>query len=238
MLWRTNNRLFRCLLCQQHFSSQRRTICSDCWFTLPWLENSCSRCALPALKNETYCKICSQHNSNPFQTQSIFSFSYVFPINQLLKLWKFQGHIRYTHLFTEALLSRIEQQTNYRLPKAIMPVPISRQRYQKRGFNQAYILSKKLARQLNIAHLHNMIGAVAQSKQQASLNASERAIHRQHSFFIQRHISIPKHIALVDDIMTTGHTLHHLASLLYDCGARQIDYWGVARVIKTKHYSA
>jgi len=226
--------LYRCLTCNQYYRGDER-ICKLCQTHLPWLKDACIRCAMP-LNKQSYrlCYDCRHDPNHCLAKKSVFCFEYLRPIDHMIKAWKFNGNLLYERFFSDALINRIKQTKLEKLPDAIMSVPISKKRCQERGFNQAMQLSKRIAKQFKINRLDDIIKCSNQKAHQSLLNARDRKQHLSNTFFIKKAKQLPKHIALIDDVMTTGSTLNAMAKLLKQHDVNRVDYWGIARVNKKR----
>jgi ComF family protein len=151
----------------------------------------------------------------------------------MIKAWKFDGSIINKNLFADCLLDAIRKNcARDDLPEGLIAVPISKKRCQERGFNQALQLCKQLSKHLKIKRYDGVLGCRFQQQHQASLSAEERKQHLRDTFYIRRTIKLPKHMAIIDDVMTTGSTLQTIAKLLLENGVEKIEFWGIAKVSK------
>ncbi len=115
-------------------------------------------------------------------------------------------------------------------PQCLIPVPMHPQRIRHRGFNQAAILTKLLAKKLQLPCHINSCKKIINTAQQASLDGKQRQKNLRHSFKAKK---LPyQHVALVDDLLTTGATANELAFTLKKAGVQQVDIWCCARTIK------
>lgn len=229
MYLRTFFHLYRCLCCQQHYQGKNR-ICTICWNKLPWLKHACRQCALEIKYGTILCHQCQYSAVRCLANRSVFAFHYQEPINQMIKAWKFEGGLIYEKFLGQCLIDTIANNTHETLPEAVIAVPISKKRCQERGFNQAIQLSKLLSNHFKIPRYDHVLGCHFQKTHQAMLSAQERAHNLQNIFYLKKTIPLLKHIALVDDVMTTGSTLNAIASLLLEHGVETVDFWGIARV--------
>jgi ComF family protein len=99
------------------------------------------------------------------------------------------------------------------VPDAILPVPLHRRRLRNRGFNQALEIAKPIAKKLNIPLITNTLIRSRYTQAQTKLNARNRRSNLRNSFRYQPTIPY-KNIAVVDDVMTTGTTLHEITKTL------------------------
>lgn len=106
-------------------------------------------------------------------------------------------------------------------------MPLHRARLRRRGYDQALELARPLARGLGLP-LCDGLHRVRATAPQSELDARARRRNLRHAFAVQA--PLPPHVALVDDVMTTGATLHAAAQALRRAGVGRIDAWVVARV--------
>lgn len=111
-------------------------------------------------------------------------------------------------------------------PDALLAVPADGVRARQRGLEHAEWLTRQLAGQLALPMV------VAQrrrgsSQAQRGLSRSARLRNLRGSFVIDG--PLPPHVALVDDVMTTGATIEQLACCCLRAGARRVDAWVMAR---------
>lgn len=130
--------------------------------------------------------------------------------------------------------SRRPQRTPWKrgAPSVIMPVPLSAARLRERGYNQAWLLARRLAGQLGLPAWHDALVRRKDTPRLMTLDADERLRHIRHAFAISpRHRPLlqGRHVAVVDDVLTTGATLNEIANTLWEAGAREVSVWVAAR---------
>lgn len=201
-------------------------LCQYCWQNLPWqATNLCRLCHLRPIS--TYCFICGdcQQQDLPhrrMQTACV----YTGLIKKMIGALKFGETLAYRQTLAELLLATLDQND---LPDAILPVPLHWRRLRQRGFNQAIEIAKPIARQLKLPLLRTNIKRITDTAPQTqthSLRARQGNI--QHAFAPKQPISY-RHVALLDDVITTGATVHAVANCLQRMGVESIQIWGVAR---------
>ena len=146
-----------------------------------------------------------------------------------LQRWKFQQDYGAGELLQQqfaAVLTQYKAQC-YQLPDAIVYVPMHRARQRKRGFNQAELLAQTAAKVLDIPLLP-LLQRTGRQQAQVGLSRKQRQRNLRHSFSLSANISLPAHLALVDDVVTTGATANEICRLLRRHGVRQISLWTVA----------
>jgi len=111
----------------------------------------------------------------------------------------------------------------------IVPVPLHRSRLRQRGYNQALELARPLAARLGVPLAHDVLVRSRDTSAQTELDRAARRRNVRGAFHLREAIVLPDHVALFDDVMTTGATLAECARLLKRAGVRRVDAWALAR---------
>ena len=118
-------------------------------------------------------------------------------------------------------------------PDCLLPVPMARKRLRERGFNQALMVARWLSAALDIPHNEHLLLRPHETVAQQDLDARTRKRNLLNAFALAPGTQVAgQHLALVDDVLTTGATAHALARLLVAAGARQVDVYCLARTPK------
>lgn len=213
----------RCLLCGER-GANSRDLCANCAKGLPWNNSACLRCAIP-LPSPGICGSCLP--SPPPVTETHAAFVYGFPLDRLVPRFKFHHDLAAGRLMAELMAEGLASVDR---PEALAPIPLHAARLRQRGYDQAVELSKALARALDIPLLTGALTRVRDTSPQSELDASSRRRNLKKAFVALDPASLPRHIALVDDVMTTGATLHAAAKTLRKAGVARVDAWVCARV--------
>lgn len=213
----------RCLLCGER-GANSRDLCTNCAKGLPWNNSACLRCAIP-LPSPGICGSCLP--SPPPVTETHAAFVYGFPLDRLVPRFKFHHDLAAGRLMAELMAEGLADVDR---PEALAPIPLHAARLRQRGYDQAVELSKALARALDIPLLTGALTRVRDTSPQSELDASSRRRNLKKAFVALDPASLPRHIALVDDVMTTGATLHAAAKTLRKAGVARVDAWVCARV--------
>lgn len=225
----------RCVLCHAACDSavgDAGDLCAHCEADLLRNQPACLQCARP-LAHWAVCGTCQ--NKAPPVDASIAPLRYVYPLDSLVKAWKFNGDQvvgeQLGRLFAEGVVARLEQGGLARV-EALLPVPLHRQRQQVRGFNQSEQLARHLAQALGVPVLDRVLIRERPTEAQSTLPFDQRRRNIRNAF---RQIDdLPcRRVALVDDVITTGSTVNELARVLKRGGAERVEAWALARVGST-----
>ncbi|MFI3138007.1 MAG: ComF family protein [Methylococcaceae bacterium] len=212
-----------CILCNNP-GFNRWDICYDCYSCLPWAQHQCPRCAatLPDSSPVTLpCGACL--NQSPAFDSTVAVFKHQHAIRYLIAHLKFNAQYKHARLLGLLLAEALQFSTAPR-PEAIIPMPLHPNRYQERGFNQSVEIARTVAQQLQIPLLLNHCIRNRDTGHQTQLSRAERLKNVRQCFTFTQPIHA-KHIALVDDVMTTGATLQELAEVLKKSGVQRVDAW-------------
>ena len=213
-----------CVLCGS--MSRYGLWCEACNTAMPYLNTPhCPVCAQPTPLGEI-CGHCLK--KPPLFNRTVAVFSYQFPIDQLVQSLKYHEQLALAKIFAEMLLQQIDP-TN--LPDCIIPMPLHPAKLRSRGFNQAQLIAAPVARTLCIPLLTHACHRLRDTPSQTSLPWKERSKNVRGAFGCDMDLS-GKHVALVDDVLTTGASLNELARAINKQGTCEISAWVVARAVK------
>ena len=214
-----------CLLCAAP-GVRGLDICQGCLDTLPSLRVACHNCALP-LAGSAMHRLCGQcQQQPPAFDRTISLFRYQAPIAGLIQQLKFNGRLAIARSLGELLAQQVLASDSR--PQAIVPVPLHGARLRERGFNQALELARPVAQALQLPLLTRHCQRIRATTAQTALSAKQRRKNIRGVFQVVQPLPA-RHVAIVDDVMTTGQTVNELAKTLRKAGATQIDVWICAR---------
>ncbi|HWT69727.1 MAG TPA: ComF family protein [Pseudomonas sp.] len=221
-----------CLLCDE-VADGATPLCTACETELPWLGDHCQTCALPLPGSGTTCGHCL--DQPPAFERVIAPWTYSFPIDSLITRFKHNAKWPFGHLLAELLAQALQHRFDNDLPQPdlLLPVPLSTRRLRQRGFNQAAMLARWLGSHLDVPCDDRLLLRTQDTGAQQTLNATERRNNLRNAFALAPEASIKgRHVALVDDVLTTGATAQALARLLMEAGAARVDVYCLARTPK------
>lgn len=214
----------RCELCAG--ASATALLCAACERDLPRVANPCPVCALPA-PHGMPCGACLA-NPPPFNA-TVAAYVYAFPVDRMLQSFKYHGRLALADWCAEAILAARER-LDAQAPDAIIALPLAAARQRERGFNQAGEIGRAIAARTGFAHPVAGFRRIRASLPQAELPWNERARNVRGAFVCDAAIA-GLHVAVIDDVMTTGETVAEFARTLRRAGARRIENWVVARTL-------
>ncbi|MNJ54515.1 DNA utilization protein GntX [compost metagenome] len=228
--WLNSNHI--CLLCNEP-AEQPYPLCVACEAELPWLQDGCQVCALPLPMHGLTCAECRRRAPAFFRVEA--PWHYGFPLDALISRFKYNSQWPLGHLLAQLLGRWLCYRYSEDLPRPalLLPVPLARRRLRQRGYNQAAMLAKWLSGHTGIACNEQVLKRVLDTPAQQGSKARARKRNLRQAFVVANAQAIEgRHLALVDDVLTTGATAQTLASLLLKAGARRVDVYCLARTAK------
>ncbi|MEG2392143.1 MAG: ComF family protein [Pseudomonas sp.] len=221
-----------CLLCDEPAEAEM-PICVACEAEMPWLGEHCQTCALPLPEAGLTCDGCLLEP--PAYEQVAVPWRYDFPVDSLITRFKHNAKWPFGHLLADVLSQYLQHRFDEDLPRpdALLPVPLAAKRLRQRGFNQAAMLARWLSRQLDLPCEENVVHRIQDTSAQQDLDAKARKRNLRNAFALTSDANVKgRHLALVDDVLTTGATAQALARLLMNAGATRVDVYCLARTPK------
>jgi ComF family protein len=199
----------RCCLCAFEGTPPDLDLCAVCRADLPW-----------------------DHAREP---GFICALRFELPADQLIRELKYQRNTPHARVLGE-LLASAARERGEPMPQWLVPVPLHRSRFRERGFNQSLLIARHAGRALGVPYFAGAVRRVRDTPSQTGLGRSERRANLRDAFALAggaggRRLRRSRHVALVDDVVTTGSTLHELRELLLAAGVERVDRWAVARAL-------
>jgi ComF family protein len=229
-IWTKNKQT--CLLCAEAADTEH-PLCSACEGELPWLGGHCNVCALPLPATGLTCGTCLKRP--PSFTRVEAAWRYAFPVDSLITRFKHQAQWPMGRLLAELLSHHLQHAFAEGLPRPdlLLPVPLGRKRLRSRGFNQAGMLADWLGNNLQLPVQERWLLRPQEGAHQQELDAAARKRNLRQAFALDERAEVyGRHVALVDDVLTTGATAEALARLLLKAGAARVDIYCLARTPK------
>jgi len=222
----------QCLLCAG--PSHDSGLCDGCVYDLPFMdrEQCCKMCGLDLASSGEHCGQCLHQPPN--FSHSHIPFRYQYPLDGIIQGFKYRRHLASGELLGKLLADYLahsrHENPDWQTPDLIIPTPMHWLKRWKRGFNQADLLAQILARHLGIPCASRLVHRHKHTPPQQGLTRDQRQRNLRNAFAINHPEQIAgKHIALVDDVVTTTATARELSRLLRKAGAADVQIWALAR---------
>jgi ComF family protein len=201
--------------------------CPACAALLDIIEHACQLCGL---ENQTKQPICAACLYDPPRWQKIVAplIYHNFGRDLLIQL-KFNENLYLANSLVSHLIEHFQRRES--LPEVLIPVPLHQNRLIDRGYNQAFEIANSLSRQLNIAIDTQALKRIRHTESQLGLSANQREKNILKAFKYETDIKY-SHVAVVDDIVTSGSTANEITKTLHRAGVANVEVWGLARVLR------
>lgn len=167
-----------------------------------------------------------QHDPPAFEI-TIAPLAYRPPLDRLIHEFKYRRRMQYARLLGELFLREVGPRITV-APDVIIPVPLHRSRLRHRGFNQSVELARPIARRIGARIDRGTVVRTRDTRPQAGLPIKQRRQNIRDAFATRGPVCY-QHVAIVDDVMTSGHTVSQLARCLKCAGVEHIQVWVLAR---------
>src|SRR5262249_13297978 len=209
-----------CVVCDRELPWRDRTAscCRECWAALPAIRShKCGSCALPIPEGDR----CIDCMRDPLPVGWTEAWGYYRgALERVLHAFKYERH----DFFAAPLGGLIETTLRAREDiafDAIVPVPMHRSRLRRRGYNQAELLARAVARRIGLKHERTLLTKQSETATQSKLARAARAANVRAAF-----VASPRadglSVLLIDDVSTTGETIRACANTLLSAGAARV----------------
>jgi ComF family protein len=199
-----------CLLCRQFLNSRhQRQLCVSCLGSLALNPTPLSR----------------QTTEGTFAFDQAWSVClYNEPAQKLLHAFKYNSKTSLCKTFVPLMIDFID---HYHLPlqefDLICPIPLHPVKLRERGYNQSSLLSSRLSRHYGVSHTENLLIRQKMTRTQTELGAKQRWTNMEGAFRIKNPTDVVgRSVVLIDDLYTTGATVHSAAEVLKTAGAARV----------------
>lgn len=213
----------RCAICRGWPSAP---VCDHCISHYAQPTPRCQRCALP-LAVGTVCGTCLK-NPPPLDL-CLSAAAYAWPWIELVAKLKFQAQPGWARPLATLMLSSAWVEDTLDAADWVLPIPLSRERLAERGYNQSWLLAQQLCPAKAQAQL---LLRTRDTPSQRTLPRQERLANLEGAFAmdpLRADELRGKRVVLIDDVMTSGASLHTAARVLREAGARHISAVVLAR---------
>ncbi len=204
------------------------------------LKNMAIDCAQVGVCNECIKSIKATKGEGAFEGREFVSYLiaplyYNGKTRKLIKNLKFYGEFKSAEVLREIFKSLPEETPHLLDFDMVIPVPLSGQRNNERGYNQAELVAESVADVLCLPLYPDALKKIKNTDRQSNMSAIERLTNIKDAFCVNESV-VQKRIILVDDVYTTGNTLNSCAKELIKSGAEEVVGVCAAITIKDKKY--
>ena len=212
----------RCPLCDGVLRSDERYICRKCAEQLKFLrEPVCAKCGKPLESDdEELCRDCRRRRHS-FES-GFAPFLYTGKIQSSMMRLKYGGRAEFAEFYAEAMWRYGRTRLLQWRPDLMIPIPIHRQRYVKRGYNQAEEIASHLSARCGIPMDARSLVRVRNTRPQKGLSRKERRDNMKAALAVREGTVYPARVLIVDDIYTTGSTIDAAAEVVKKHGAETV----------------
>ncbi len=232
-----------CVFCAQALSSREWGLCQPCQEDLRATEPACRLCLIPLpieqsenAPNTTICGQCLRRP--PVFDRCTISALYQPPISHLIARYKYSASFHSGRILAKLMADEIIASSPTHLPACIVPVPLHWSRQLSRGFNQSTLLAFQVRASLG-QHYHldqktmpvanHILSRRSHTLSQVTQGLHGRRVNVRGAFELRSRQLLPRSVAIVDDVVTTGATVNEIAHLLKQAGVENVEVWAAAR---------
>lgn len=217
----------RCPFCDFVYTGPNG-VCDDCKSHLRITTDPyCMKCG-KQLSDETqeYCEDCKRAEHQFISGRSCFQYDGL--VRHSIYRFKYAGRKEYAKVYAHYMATHFKAYVRSVSPDMLVPIPLHRRRFLRRGYNQAQLLADGLGRELGIPCRNDLIKRVKNTRPQKELDVWRRQNNLKKAFKITGNDVKCKTIILIDDIYTTGSTMDAVAEVLFAHGAKAVHFLTIA----------
>jgi len=217
----------RCPVCEDIVMPEgNRCVCAECESKIPYIKGArCYICGKELEDERTeYCHDCAVRlkEKTLFFRQGIAPLKYNATMRRTMEKLKYLNKREYAEFFAKCIADTYGERIKSWEADYIVPVPIHKRRFVKRGYNQAALIAEHINRALGLELKDDILIRTRNTKAQNKLNDKDRRKNVTGAFKIQKNVVQYKKVVLVDDIYTTGSTINSCARILKEAGAAEV----------------
>lgn len=225
-IWKALEWLYPVSCCNCGKSDQ--ILCHDCFSQIEVLKKyRCVLCGYPISKKRIVCAQCAK--TTPVWNQMVSWAVYDGPLKKAIHSFKYHKNLAVGAVLAEPLEDLVTQ-AGWEID-LIVPVPLSANRMRERGYNQSAWIARPLARKLGIAFSDTCVKRIKTTEKQVSLDVNKRFMNLMDAFYANPAKLKKRHVVVIDDVITTGATMHYLTLALLNAGAETVYCLSTARAI-------
>ncbi|NMA38723.1 MAG: ComF family protein [Lentisphaerae bacterium] len=218
-----------CPLCRAALAQGQAALCPDCEADLPQApERRCHGCGGANPGHLALCPECLHVGARPWDF-AVSAFPFHGLIRDAIHCYKYRRRTSLAPFFARCMAEAWTAYAKNQHIDAVTPVPLHWFRAWQRGYNQAAILSRLIANQLQTNYM-TPLRRVRYTRQQARMDLTQRRKNVHRAFAVtNRKAVVNQRLLLVDDVFTTGATLAAATTALLNAGAASVAVLTIAR---------
>lgn len=150
------------------------------------------------------------------------AYPYIGELRNSFIRYKFLGEYAYAGIFAELMTNCIKQFWRKGDFDLIVPVPLSGERTEERGYNQSALIAERVAKNLGVEYSEKALFRIKNTKRQSGLSYMERSENIKGAFRACGEYVCGRSILLIDDVYTIGATMYECAKMLNGAGAAKV----------------
>ncbi len=206
-------------------------LCTECANRIEIIEYPyCSRCGIPRTDSQgSHCE-CSGRNYHFVQARCVGIYDGV--LRDAIHAFKYDLQTAMTEPLAQLMVREFPRLYPGLKPDLVVPVPIHRDRFLERGFNQSGELALRIAAALRFPFDERLMKKEKKTLDQVGLPESQRSLNLQGAFVVTHTRDVwGKKVLLIDDVFTTGATANEVAKALRWAGAASVYVYALARSV-------
>ena len=216
---------FGCIVCSKRglhrAEHSNAVICDECYKTIKLVSGAvCIKCGRQLGISDSYCENCAKHD---FEFDNAASaYCYEGAMRELIHKLKYSGEQWIAELMSGVMYDVLLQK-DWEID-VIAYVPMYRSKQRARGYNQAELLAKGVAKRKSIECVE-LLKRIKNTTPQSKLDKDERMLNIKDAIEVNKNIDIDvngKNVLVIDDILTTGSSLNECARVLKANGANKV----------------
>ena len=218
----------RCTFCDRVISVRERGVCRSCKNAVEYIhEPSCMKCGRKIEdEREEYCHDCSKRKHVYDRGYSLMVYDET--VSRSIYRFKYGNRRRYADFYARQIWLHKGELIRQWNADVLIPVPLHRNRFKKRGYNQAQLIAQSLGRYMKIPVDSDCVYRVKDTKAMKLLSPAERQNNLKKAFIIRPNGVKYGTAILIDDIYTTGSTIDAIATVLKEAGVGKVYFLSVS----------
>ena len=229
-----------CISCDGKIKLEDHFLCAPCRGDIGFIRQPyCFQCGVPADLSYAYPHeefVCGDCRQNPFYFDRARSLGFYDTVLRTtihhFKYRKQMGVLAEMDLLLEKYFA---ENPGFCQGFTVSPIPLHFNKMKERGFDQAFLIARQVARVLKLPLEGGLLWRVKATSPQATMTRMERALNIKGAFEVNRpELVAGKNILLVDDVFTTGATVNEATKILKKKGAGKVHVFTLGRVVVGK----